>query len=74
MCRPCPNGGKADVLWEETGICTIVAAGVGDQASDEGLTEIASGKADSRQGLVTTCKDSPTKGRPEAVKGFWSGA
>jgi len=43
---------------------SIAATGVGDQASNEGLTEITSGKADFQQGLVTTCKDLPTKGRP----------
>jgi hypothetical protein len=43
---------------------SIAATGVGDQASNEGLTEITSGKADFQQGLATTCKDLPTKGRP----------
>jgi hypothetical protein len=27
-CRPCPNGGKAEALWEETGKGTAETAGV----------------------------------------------
>ncbi len=56
--RPCHSGGKAEVLWEETGTCTRGDAGVGDQASKEGLTEIKSGRASIQQGLVRICKDS----------------
>ena len=56
-CRPGPNVGKADVLWEETGRCITGAAGVGVQASKERFAEIGSGRAMSQQGLATTCKD-----------------
>ena len=65
MRRPSQYVEKVDVLCEETGKKSSMAAtGVGDQASNEGLTEITSGKADFQQGLATTCKDLPTKGRP----------
>jgi hypothetical protein len=37
--RPCPNGGKADVLGEETGVGTPRAAGVGVQAREERVAE-----------------------------------
>ncbi len=51
MRRPSHNVGKADVLCEETEKkSSIAATGVGDQASNEGLTEITSGKADFQQG------------------------
>ncbi len=36
-CRPVPNVGKADALWEETGKCTTETAGVGVQASKDSL-------------------------------------
>jgi len=38
------------------------------------IVEITTGKANSQQGLAITCKDSSTKGRPEAVRVFWSDA
>src|SRR5262249_24794923 len=55
--RPSPNGGKADVLGEETGTGTSRAAGVGVQARGEGCAEITSGRSYSQQGLTATCKD-----------------
>ena len=45
--RPGPNGGKADVLREETGMCTLGAAGVEVQARREGCAEITSGRSSS---------------------------
>ncbi len=59
--RPTANLGKADALWEETRICTTGATGVRVQASGERSAEITSGRANSQQGLVATCKDPPTK-------------
>ena len=43
--RAGPNIGKAEVLWEETGVSTTGAAGVGVQARWEGFAEIRSGSA-----------------------------
>jgi len=37
--RPGPHGGKVDVVWEETGTCTIRAAGGGVQARRERCAE-----------------------------------
>jgi len=47
---------------------------VGSQASTEGSAEIASGRANSQQGLAATCKDLMYKGETEASEGFWPGA
>ena len=55
--RPGPNVGKADVLREETGMCTSGAAGVEVQARREGCAEITSGRSSSQQGLTATCID-----------------
>jgi hypothetical protein len=52
-----PNAGKANVLGEATGACTLGAAGVGVQTRGEGLAEITSGRARAQQGLAATCKD-----------------
>ena len=41
--RPVHSTGKAVVLWEETGKCTIRAAGVGGLARRERFVEITSG-------------------------------
>jgi hypothetical protein len=60
--RPGPNAGKAVVLWEETGMCTTGAAGVGVQARGERFAEITSGRANAQQGLVATCKDPQAEG------------
>jgi hypothetical protein len=63
--RPCQNGGKAGVLWEETDEGTRGDAGVWGQASKERHTEITSGKANIQQGLATTCKDPPDESEDE---------
>jgi hypothetical protein len=55
--RPAAVTGKADVLWEEMGICTIGATGVRVQAPRGGSAEITPGKAIFQQGLTATCKD-----------------
>jgi len=55
--RPVPNEGKAVVVWEETGLCTTRAAGVGVQARKERCAEITSGRASMQQGLAATCID-----------------
>jgi hypothetical protein len=57
-CRACPPEGEADTFREETG------KGTGETLRGRGLSahartvEIMSGRANSRQGLTTTCKDS----------------
>jgi len=71
--RPCQIGGKAGVLWEETGKGTGGDAGVWGQASKERLAEITSGRATIQQGLVTTCKDLPNETGVEEVGGWGSG-
>jgi hypothetical protein len=55
--RPDDVSGKAEVLWEVTGMCTTRAAGVGVLARRERFAEITSGKAEGQQGVTTTCKD-----------------
>ena len=55
--------GKADDIVEETGESTRCTAGVGDPASKNRLLEITSGSCRGRQGLVTTCKDSPNEAK-----------
>ncbi len=63
--RPGPNAGKANVLGEATGACTLGAAGVGVQTRGEGLAEITSGRACAQQGLAATCKDHPREAMPK---------
>ena len=55
--RPRPNWGKAIVLGEATGTCTLGAAGVGVQTRRQGSTETTSGRTVAQQGLTATCKD-----------------
>jgi hypothetical protein len=72
--RPGPNVGKAEVLWEETGVSTTGAAGVGVQARGERFAERTSGRSYSQPGLTATGKDLLTEGETEAVGGFRIGA
>jgi hypothetical protein len=65
MRRPGPNAGKANVLGEATGACTLGAAGVGVQTRREGSAEITSGRACAQQGLAATCKDQPSEAMPK---------
>jgi hypothetical protein len=66
--------GEADVLGEEMGESTRGARrGMGPSACAR-VAEIMSGRANSQQGLTTTCKDSVPKGRPEGPGGSWSDA
>ena len=67
--RPCQRGGKAGVLWEETGEGTGGDAGVWGQASKERHAEITSGRATIQQGLAATCKDPPDELEDEEVGG-----
>ena len=67
--RPGPNGGKADVLREETGMCTLGAAGVEVQARREGCAETTSGRSSSQQGLTATCTDLVLRVRPRHEEG-----
>ena len=62
MRRPDPFTGKANVLGEATGACTLGAAGVGVQTRREGLAEITSGRTVAQQGLTATCKDLEQEG------------
>ena len=62
MRRPDPLTGKANVLGEATGACTLGAAGVGVQTRREGLAEITSGRTVAQQGLTATCKDLEQEG------------
>ena len=55
--RPAHSTGKAVVLWEETGKCTMRAAGVGVLARRERFVEITSGRSYFQQRLTATCKD-----------------
>ena len=55
--RPAAVTGKADVLREEMGKCTVGATGVRAQASRGGSAEITPGRANFQQGLTVTCKD-----------------
>jgi len=63
--RPGPNVGKANVLGEATGACTLGAAGVGVQTRGEGWAEITSGRACAQQGLAATCEDHPREAMPK---------
>ena len=65
MRRPGPNAGKANVLGEVTGACTLGAAGVGVQARREGSAEITSGRACAQPGLAATGKDHPSEAMPK---------
>jgi len=71
--RPCQIGGKAGVLWEETGKGTGGDAGVWGQASKERPAEITSGRATIQQGLAATCKDSMTEAEAGGMErmGVW---
>ena len=62
--RPVQHVGKAVVQWEEMGMSTIEAAGVGIQARRERFAEITSGRSYFQQGLTATCKDSPLRFEP----------
>src|SRR5262245_43438949 len=73
-CRAGSNAAKADVLWEETGVCTRGTAGVWGHASGERSAEITPGRAKAQQGLATTCTDPLTEGQPREGEGSWSGA
>ena len=69
-CRPGPNVGKADAVWEETGKCTTPTAGVGVQASRERFAEITSGRSRDQQWVVQaaqTCQRVTTHSWPEAT-------
>ncbi len=66
--RPGPYAGKANVLGEATGACTLGAAGAGVQTRREGLAEITSGRTIAQQGLTATCKDLPQEVMPEAAR------
>ena len=68
------TGGRPKFCEKKRVNATQSPTGVRSQASTEGSTEITSGRANSQQGLVATCKDLVYKGNTEASEGFWSGA
>jgi hypothetical protein len=72
--RPGPHGGKAAVVWEETGMGTTRAAGGGGQARGDSCAERTSGRTTAQQGLAATCRDPRTAGQPKQGGGTWSGA
>ena len=67
--RPGPNGGKAAVVWEETGRCTTRATGVEVQARRERYAEITSGRSFSQPGLTATGPDPLCKGNRRQGEG-----
>ena len=54
--RPGPHGGKAEVVWEETGTCTTRAAGVEGQARRQRCSESTLGRSHSQQRRAATCQ------------------
>jgi hypothetical protein len=68
--RPTGFIGKADVLWEVTGVSTTEAAGVRVQTRGERFVETTSGRANFQQGFATTCEDSWYKGKPRLSEDF----
>ena len=57
MRRPVSVSGKANALGEETGACTLGAAGIEVLTRGERSVEITSGRAYAQQGFTTTCRD-----------------
>ena len=72
--RPCPRWGKAIVPGEETGTCTLGAAGVLVQTRKERSAEITSGRTAAQQGLTATCRDRPQETLSKAAGGQRFGA
>jgi len=66
--------GKADEADEETGTCNLPTVVVGAQASQEGFTEITSGRSRWQQGPVATCKDSSNEAIAEGGESQGIGA
>jgi hypothetical protein len=73
VCRTAQSYGEAEVLWEETGMSTKGAPRGRGPGTYARIVEITSGRANSQQGLVTTCKD-PSYKENEAMGGAWSDA
>jgi len=72
--RPRPRWGKAIVPGEETGTCTLGAAGVLIQTRKERSAEITSGRTVAQLGLTATCKDRPQETLSKAAGGQRSDA
>ena len=64
--RPGPYAGKANVLGEVTGTCTLGAAGVEVQTRGERLAEITSGRAWAQQGAGSNLQRPSVRGIAEA--------
>jgi hypothetical protein len=72
VCRTCDALGEADVLREETGVCTGGTPRGRGPGAYARITEIMSGRALAQQGLAATCKDLWHEGhqRPQEGKGL----
>ena len=68
------TAGKADVLWEETAICTIEAAGTGVLTSKERFSEIMTGKSYFQMGWQQPSKARPIGYNRRGREGFRIGA
>src|SRR5438552_18608386 len=64
--RPGPYAGKANVLGEVTGTCTLGAAGVELQKRGERLAEITSGRAWAQQGAGSNLQRPSVRGIADA--------
>jgi len=71
--RTCYCEREAEALREETGESTEEARRGRGPSTHAGITKLMSGRANSQQGLATTCKDPPYK-ETKSEEGFWSGA
>jgi len=68
--RPGPHGGKAAVVWEETGTYTTRAAGGEGQARRARGAERTSGRSSSQPGLTATGTAPWSAGTPAAAGGL----
>ena len=66
--------GKADVLWEETVICTIESAGIRVLTSKERFSEITTGKSYFQLGWQQPAKTWHIRVAPKVSGGFRIGA
>ena len=65
MWRTSQNLRESDVLQEETGMSTEGTPRGKGPSTYARIAEITSGRANSQQGLATTCKDPPTEVKAE---------
>ena len=65
MCRTSQILREAEILREETGKSTEETPRGKGPSTYARIAEITSGRANSQQGLATTCKDPPTEVKTE---------